>query len=73
MNQRVRELEACDRASRDQIDLMVMESDSLRVEIARHRGEAAELSAQLQASTSECQLYVAEIEVSSVEIQVESF
>ena len=42
---------------------MVMESDSLRVEITRNQGEISELSTQLQASLSECQLYVAEIEV----------
>ena len=64
LQQQIRELEAAERAARDQLDLMVIESDSLRVEISRHQGKTAELASQLQTATSECQLYVAEIEVS---------
>jgi vacuolar-type H+-ATPase subunit D/Vma8 len=59
----VLELECAERVARDQVGLLEIESDCLRVEIARYRNEAEELRSQLQASMSECQLYIAEIEV----------
>lgn len=68
LQQQIRELEAAEKAARDQLDLMTIESDSLRVEIARQLGETAELASQLQTATSECQLYVAEIEVGSLDL-----
>ncbi|GAX77702.1 hypothetical protein CEUSTIGMA_g5145.t1 [Chlamydomonas eustigma] len=62
LQQRVLELESAERVARDQVELIEIESDCLRIEISRYRREAEELRTQLQASTSECQMYIAEIE-----------
>mmetsp|Transcript_2932 Transcript_2932/g.6418 ORF Transcript_2932/g.6418 Transcript_2932/m.6418 type:complete len:863 (+) Transcript_2932:174-2762(+) len=59
---RVRDLEAAERASKDQVDLMAMEADTLRLEISVLRGRQAELEQQLQQARSESELFMREIE-----------
>ena len=63
MQQRIRALEAAERGGKDQVDLMALEADTLRLEISKLTRTLAEVNSQLEASRAECQLYINEMEV----------
>lgn len=63
MQQRIKELEASALASRDQLELVAVEADEVRLALSSAQAQVQELRQQLGAAREECQLYVKELEV----------